>query len=652
MPGWKNARIFAALAVTAALGAVLSVPAAAQGGKRLALVIGNDAYSSRPLKNAVNDARIMDTALQAAGFRTIVRENAKKADMEEAMIQFVEQLGPDDTALFFYAGHGVQIENENFLVPVDFVAGSTVTRAKMASFSMAQVIEYLKRARPKQTILILDACRSNPVAESQSLQAGLAIPLNAGSETFIAFSTSPNKVAMDNPNGRNSWYSEALADMIAEEGLTIDEVFTRVAKRVQEATGDKQTPWKQSSMTSKFYFRVPAGAVSENDPSVAEKWMDDARMREQHGDWPEAIDLINQVVGRKPGGLLEELAKSRLPYLSARRDARAAFDKGDFSAAAKLYSQAAALDPFSMDTAFQGVNCYLLSDQPDEALRLLRAIRMRGTGASMAKANAMLKELAAAYPEAGLELKAALPQPPPLEEVFGTYRFGVPDWDAGQKQLRASNADLTRWTAQVTAAYPPPPPPPPPATPADTSNPPTLTAEQLDAQHLEVITTSNSRDIIIRKVGTPQLNATNVTRPSGVPVKISTDPPGAELSIEDDPEQHCQSPCVMILAPTRQVVHARLDGFLAATRELRAGVSGAELKIPLDADFGFVQFEGLTEGTIVLVDGKQVARAGSSRVQLPVGKYDIRLVQQGKVLTHQEVEVKSMATATMTMRQQ
>jgi len=637
--------------MAAALGAVLGKPAAAQG-KRLALVIGNDAYTSRPLKNAVNDARIMDKALQTAGFRTIVRENAKKADMEEAMIQLVEQLGPDDTALFFYAGHGVQIENENFLVPVDFVAGSTITRAKMASFSLAQVIEYLKRARPKQTILILDACRSNPVAESQSLQGGLAIPLNAGNETFIGFSTSPNKVAMDNPNGRNSWYSEALADMIAEEGLTIDEVFTRVAKRVQDATGDKQTPWKQSSMTSKFFFRVPAGAVPESDPTAAEKWMDDARTREQHGDWLEAMNLINQVLARKPGGLLEDLAKARLPYLNARRDAQTAFDKGDFSAAAKLYSQAAALDPFSMDTAFQGVTCYLLSEQPEEALRLLRAIRTRGTAASIAKADSMLKELAAAYPEAATELKAALPQPPPLEEVFSSFRFGVPDWDAGQKQLRASSADVSQWTAKVTAAYPPPTPPPPPATPVDTSNVPTLTAEQLDAQHLEVVTTSNSRDIVIRKVGTPQLNATNVTRPSGVPVKISTDPPGADLSIEDDPQQRCQSPCVMILAPTRQVIHAQLEGFLPAIRELRAGVSGAELKIPLDADFGFVQFEGVAEGIVVLVDGKQVGRPAASRMQLPVGKYDIRLVQQGKVLTHQEVEVKSMATSTLTMRQQ
>jgi uncharacterized caspase-like protein len=107
----------------------------------------------------------MDKVLQGAGFRTILRENARKTDMEEAMVEMVEKLGPDDTALFFYAGHGVQIEGENFLVPVDFESATTVVRAKSLFFSLAQAIDYIKRSRARRTILILDACRNNPVAE-------------------------------------------------------------------------------------------------------------------------------------------------------------------------------------------------------------------------------------------------------------------------------------------------------------------------------------------------------------------------------------------------------------------------------------------------------------------------------------------------------
>ena len=125
-------------------------------------------------------------------------------------------LGPDDTALFFYAGHGVQIANENFLVPVDFVPGNSLASAKLSTISVALIFEELKSKRAKKNIIILDACRSNPVAEKYSLEAGLAQPQNAGKETFVAFSTSTGQVAADNPDGRNSWFTEALSDYIGQ----------------------------------------------------------------------------------------------------------------------------------------------------------------------------------------------------------------------------------------------------------------------------------------------------------------------------------------------------------------------------------------------------------------------------------------------------
>src|SRR4051794_15722018 len=157
---------------------------AAEEGKRVALIIGNDAYTIRPLRNAVNDARAMEKALQAAGFQTILRENANKVAMEEAAADFIGKIGPEDTALFYYAGHAVQVEGENLLIPVDFETGKSIVQAKFRSLPLAIVFEYLKRSRPKRTILILDACRSNPVAEGNSLAAGLANPQNEGKETY------------------------------------------------------------------------------------------------------------------------------------------------------------------------------------------------------------------------------------------------------------------------------------------------------------------------------------------------------------------------------------------------------------------------------------------------------------------------------------
>src|SRR5262245_38683899 len=110
---------------------------AQESGKRIALLIGNNAYAISPLKNAVNDARRMEKALNASDFQVIEVENATRGDMEVKLGEFLDKIGPDDTAMFFYAGHGVQIESENFLIPVDFKQADTLVGAKLSSVSMA-----------------------------------------------------------------------------------------------------------------------------------------------------------------------------------------------------------------------------------------------------------------------------------------------------------------------------------------------------------------------------------------------------------------------------------------------------------------------------------------------------------------------------------
>ena len=299
---------------------------AQEEGKRVALIIGNNNYAMSPLRNAINDARLIDKALKGAGFKTILREDAGYTAMEEAAAEFAAQLGPDDTALFFYAGHGLQIESENFLVPVDFEAASSVVQAKFKCFRLQQLFEELKK-RSKRSVIILDACRNNPVAQSKSLQAGLAQVQVGGGETFVAFSTSPGQVAADNPNGRDSWFSEALSDLIEQQGLTLDDVFTRVKARVKNDTNAGQVPWTQSSLTNTFYFHPPANGIAQNDPAQAEKWMREAQRREERGEWDRAIGLVQQVLQRKPGGSLEADAKARLPILIARKDAQAKLDQ-------------------------------------------------------------------------------------------------------------------------------------------------------------------------------------------------------------------------------------------------------------------------------------------------------------------------------------
>lgn len=469
-------------------------------GKRIALIIGNNHYTMSPLRNAVNDARLMDKSLRAAGFKTILREDASLTAMEEAAAEFASQLGPDDTALFFYAGHGVQIESENFLVPVDFEAANTVIEAKFKCFRVSQLFDELKR-RSKRNIIILDACRSNPVAESHSLQAGLAQPQLTGKETFVAFSTSPGQVAADNPSGRDSWFTEALADLIDQPGLSLDDVFTRVKARVSTETESRQSPWTISSLTSTFYFHAPANLQAVNDPSVAEKWMLDAQRSEQHEEWNQAIDLLNQVIKRKPGGILESTAVEKLSYVTLLRDAQTKFDAADYKDAAVVYEKTLALDPFASDTAFAAVDSYLLGGDIPGAVHALSLVRQRGTSASVKKANAMLQQLGVAYPAAAKVAREDIPSPPPVQELFDNVRFDVPDWSAGVRLVQSSPVQVARWIKALEDAYPPPP------DPEDVKDQ-TATKVAMDVLHVEVAPVGEGRDLAIRRLNTAQAGPT------------------------------------------------------------------------------------------------------------------------------------------------
>jgi len=431
-------------------------PCAAEGG-RVALVIGNDAYAAGPLKNAVNDARAVQKALTGAGFRVILAENANKVEMEQKLIDYFESIRPGDTALFYFAGHAVQIENENLLLPVDFQPGRTVIESKFKSMSLAAVFDYTKRQRPGVTIVIIDACRSNPAAESHSLQAGLAIPLNAGKDTYIAFSTSPNHVATDNPDGTNSWFTEALSRQIPEPGLTLDDVFTRVRLKVESATGGAQTPWSQTSLTSRFYFHPPKDAETATDESLIARWWTDAQEHARHGDWPEAIDLAARILKQKPGGPLEQAVNARLPYLQIRNEAAKRFDAGEYGPALSEYAKAIQIDPFDSTAGFEAANSALLADQLALAVPALESVRAHGQSAQAARAEAMLREISKAESSADAALKRPPPPPPAINDLFPGQKFGVPDFAAG---LRASRGSAAMDYAAVARKIEAPPVPP------------------------------------------------------------------------------------------------------------------------------------------------------------------------------------------------
>ncbi|HWC96670.1 MAG TPA: caspase family protein, partial [Candidatus Sulfopaludibacter sp.] len=474
----------------------------------------------------------------------------------------------------------------------------------------------------------------------------------------IAYSTSPGQVAADNPNGRNSWFTEALADTLSQPGLSLDEVSTRVRARVSSETEGKQIPWSTSNLTSRFFFHTPLNAEAENDPAVTDKWMEEAKRREQREEWSEAIDYVNRVLQKKPGGSLEAVANAKLPYLMARRDGQTAYDASNFSAASGQFEKAIGMDPFAIEAAFHGVNSYLLNDKLPEALRLLKAVRVRGTSADIEKANAMLKELAIVYPDAGLELKAGIPQPPKIEEVFSGVHFGVPDWDAGARYLHAQPVELGRFVKELTDAFPPPvvntstAPPPLAADAAAPAGAPSAAAVQVANAifHVEVIPTGATRDIQIRRIGDAKLNNSGVQRPSGVPVKIATNPPGADLSVDGDPSQHCQSPCVLSLPAANQTITAKLPGYRVASQPITVAATGGDFQIPMEPEYGFVQLEGAPGQTPVVFNGVTVAQQVPIRLQLPVGKYEVREVKDGQITGTQAIEVTLQSTSAVTVK--
>lgn len=234
---------------------------AAAGGKRIALVIGNSRYPTAPLANPVNDARLLSKTLRGVGFEVMEKLDLTQRQMKRSISEFsrkLEEAGKESVALFFYAGHGIEVNGRNFLIPIDAEINSEpdVSIEGVEANSVLVAMDY---ARSRLNFVILDACRNNPYARSfRSARSGLA-RMNAPRGTLIAYATAPGQVAADGTTG-NSPYTTALVKSIVKPGLQVEQMFRGVRVEVMAQTGDKQTPWEASSLTGAFYFTPGAAA--------------------------------------------------------------------------------------------------------------------------------------------------------------------------------------------------------------------------------------------------------------------------------------------------------------------------------------------------------------------------------------------------------
>jgi len=293
MPDARQPAAVLAIALCLAAGTALAET-------KIALVIGNAAYAAAPLRNPVNDANAMASRLRAMGFEVALKTNVAQRDMTRAVSQFGQAIKPGSVALFYYAGHGMQVRGRNFLVPVDADIQSEAS-ARSESVDLDLILEQLGPAR--LSMVILDACRNNPFEGKFRTARGSGLAqVDAPKGTLLAYATAPGKVASDG-DGANGLYTAELLKAMQIPGAKVEDVFKAVRVNVIKATAGEQIPWESSSLTGDYYFS-PAPARAEGDKAKREADATQAQMQAK-------LDAERQAREKDAQALKAEMEKLR-----------------------------------------------------------------------------------------------------------------------------------------------------------------------------------------------------------------------------------------------------------------------------------------------------------------------------------------------------
>jgi uncharacterized caspase-like protein len=295
------------------------LPAGTQ--RRVALVIGNSAYLyARRLDNPRNDAADIGAALSRLGFQVIEGFDLDKAALDGKIREFTLHLRGADVGVFFYAGHGLHVSGQNYLVPVDAqLGGASSLEVELVRLDL--VHRTMEREVPTN-ILFFDACRESPLPEnlaralgtrSAEVGRGLAV-VQGGAGTLISFSTQPGTLALDG-KGRNSPYSAALLRQLATSHADIGTMLISIRNDVMKETDRKQVPWEHSALTGRFYFHPGA-----EPPAPAKAPVTEAQSREAFEAWSAAKDttsiaVLEAFIARYGGSFYAELARARIADL-------------------------------------------------------------------------------------------------------------------------------------------------------------------------------------------------------------------------------------------------------------------------------------------------------------------------------------------------
>lgn len=291
---------------------------AAVQDKAVALVIGNTDYKTAPLKNPSNDARAMAERLRKLGFEVVERNNLKTREIPGTLREFRSRLKPGAVALFFYAGHGVQIKGVNYLpaVDADITSEEDVT---MQSIDVNRILEILDESKTRLNLVFLDACRNNPFTRSfRSSAAGLA-KVDAPSGTLISFATRPGSTAYDG-DGSHGLYTQHLLQHMNEPNLPVEQMLKRVVSGVKKESKGQQEPWMEGAIEGDFYFVGKGGqAASQTEaqaPAKAAPASSDQQLAMELAFWNSISQSKNPrdyqaYLGQYPNGQFAVLARER-----------------------------------------------------------------------------------------------------------------------------------------------------------------------------------------------------------------------------------------------------------------------------------------------------------------------------------------------------
>ncbi len=308
---------------------ILLTANSAKADRRVAFVVGNGAYKNvQPLPNPPIDAKSMARVLRNVGFDVVEGVNLARDKMTERLLEFGKKAQGADVALFFYAGHGIAINNTNYLLPVDADLKSEMD-VKLGSAINVDTTLDQTMGDAKVKLVFLDACRDNPFAakirsaastRSVNVQSGLA-EMSSGEGTLIAFATGPGQTALDGQEGTNSPFTRALMANIAAPGVEIQQAMTKVRAQVNEETNKGQLPWGHTNLIGAVYLNpvgAPAGTPTKpaNTPAPTASTAPEVELEF----WRSIKDSnkpeeLNAYLTNYPNGQFKSLALARIASL-------------------------------------------------------------------------------------------------------------------------------------------------------------------------------------------------------------------------------------------------------------------------------------------------------------------------------------------------